>query len=111
MATKKSTIEYISEQISGAGVIRSRSMFGEYALYCDEKVVAFVCDDHLFVKLTEAGKNFLGKPTEAPAYPGSKMYYLITGDFWDDKEYMSELIKITATVLPLPKKKPKKKLS
>jgi hypothetical protein len=27
-------------------------MLGEYALYLDGKVVALVCDDHLFLKLT-----------------------------------------------------------
>jgi len=26
-------------------------MFGEYALYCGDKVVALVCDDQLFVKI------------------------------------------------------------
>ncbi len=107
MATKKSTIEYLTEQISEAGVIRSRAMFGEYGIYCDEKIVAFVCDDQLFVKPTEAGKKFIGKIVEAPAYPGSKMYYLVTGDYWDDAEYMSEIIRITAADLPIPK--PKKK--
>jgi len=108
VATKKSTIEYLTEQISGAGAIRSRAMFGEYGIYCDEKVVAFVCDDQLFVKPTNAGKEFIGKPKEAPAYPGSKMYFLITGDLWEDKDWLSELIRKTAEELPLPKSKKKK---
>ncbi|HUQ85516.1 MAG TPA: TfoX/Sxy family protein [Candidatus Limnocylindrales bacterium] len=108
MATKQSTIDLLTDQISTAGNIRYKKMFGEYALYCDEKVVAFVCDDQLFVKPTETGKKFIGEVVEAPAYPGSKIYYLITGDFWDDSEYMTELIKVTAAKLPLPKPKNEK---
>lgn len=107
MASQQSTIDFISEQIASSGRITSRKMFGEYALYFDGKVVAFVCDDELFVKPTDAGKKYLGTPEEKPAYPGSKMYYWIDTDHWDDDVWMSELITVTATALPLPK--PKKK--
>lgn len=105
MGTKQSTIDYLTEQISKAGIIRSRKMFGEYALYCNEKVVAFVCDDQLFIKPTVAGKKYLGKPKEAPAYPGSKMYFLIEGDLWEDSSWLSELARVTAEELPVPKPK------
>lgn len=109
MASKQATVDYISDQASNAGIITSRKMFGEYALYCDTKVVAFVCDDQLFIKPTDAGREFIGNVTEAPAYPGSKMYFLIDGDLWEDRDWMSELIKRTADALPLPKPKKKKK--
>lgn len=105
MSSSQKTVDYITEQMAEAGTITSRKMFGEYALYCDTKVVAFVCDDKLFVKPTEAGKAFLKKPTLAPAYPGSKDYFLIDGELWDDSEWLSELIKVSAKELPLPKKK------
>jgi TfoX/Sxy family transcriptional regulator of competence genes len=57
MSTTKNTVEYILEQISESGVVSARKMFGEYAIYCDGKVVALVCDDQLFVKPTKAGKK------------------------------------------------------
>ncbi|MGI8420525.1 MAG: TfoX/Sxy family protein [Candidatus Levyibacteriota bacterium] len=107
MASKQATVDYIADQIEHAGVITSRKMFGEYALYYDTKVVAFICDDKLFIKPTVAGRKIIGDVTEAPAYPGSKMYFLIDGDLWEDREWMTELIKQTADELPLPK--PKKK--
>jgi TfoX/Sxy family transcriptional regulator of competence genes len=106
MATKQSTIEYIQEQI--AGNIRSRKMFGEYALYCNEKVVALVCDDKLYVKPTTAGEKFLGRIEKAQPYPGAKEYFYISGDKWEDSEWLSQLIHLTADELPLPKKKTKK---
>ena len=89
-------------------MIRSKAMFGEYGIYCDEKIVAFICDDQLFVKPTEAGRKFIKNLEEAPPYPGAKMYFLITGDYWDDAQYLSELIRKTAAELPLPKPKKKK---
>ncbi len=80
-------------------------MFGEYALYCNDRVVALVCDNQLYVKPTTAGAAFLDTPEEAPPYPGAKNYYLISGEHWDDSDWLSELIRITAAELPLPKKK------
>ena len=49
MSSTPDFIEYIAAQISDAGAITYRKMFGEYALYCDAKVVALVCDDQLFI--------------------------------------------------------------
>lgn len=105
MATKKSTVEYILEQIAEAGTVSARKMFGEYAIYCNGKVVALACDDKLFVKPTKAGKKFIVDVTEEPAYPGAKPYYLISGEQWDDAEWLTELIKLTTLDLPQPKKK------
>jgi DNA transformation protein len=108
MATKQSTVDFITEQIAEAGDIRSRKMFGEYAIYCNDKVVAFVCDDKLFVKPTHAGRTFIETVDEQEAYPGSKMYFHISGDLWDDHQWLTELITKTAEELPLPKPKKKK---
>jgi len=110
MATEKRTIDFILEQLRGVADVSARKMFGEYAIYSGAKVVALVCDDQLFVKPTAAGKAFIGDAVEAPPYPGAKPSYLIAGDQWDDAEWLSELIRITAAELPMPKpKKPKTK--
>lgn len=107
MASDASFIDYVCDQIGRAGHITFKKMFGEYALYCDTKVVAFVCDNQLFVKPTDAGRAFIGQVNEAPAYPGSKMYFLIT-DQLEDQQWVTTLIRITADALPLPApKKPK----
>jgi len=109
MASKQSTVDFIVEQIAAAGAITAKKMFGEYAIYCDGKVVALVCDDKLFVKSTEAGKAFSGKIKEAPAYPGAKPSLFVSAERWDDSDWLSKLIQITATELPVPKKKPARK--
>lgn len=108
MATKQNTIDYILDQAAGAGELRARKMFGEYALYCNDRVVALVCDDQLFVKITDAGKEFVGEHFEEGfAYSGAKPSMLINGDLIEDREWLQELVRITADALPLPK--PKKK--
>ncbi len=108
MATDASFIEFLMEQLEGLDSISNRKMFGEYALYCGEKVVALVCDNQLFVKPTEAGKAFIGEVTEAPAYPGAKNSFLIE-DQLEDRAWLMELIRITARELPPPKKKKAKR--
>ena len=105
MATKQSTADYLVDQLAGAGDIRIRKMFGEYALYCENKVVALICDDQLFVKPTTGGKSFIGKVEDAPPYPGSKPFYRIDEERWEDREWLTELILRTTAEVPEPKKK------
>jgi TfoX/Sxy family transcriptional regulator of competence genes len=105
MGSKQSTVDFILEQIAAAGTVSARKMFGEYGLYCDGKYVASVCDDQLFVKPTPGGRDWIGKVEEAPPYPGAKPCFLISGERWDDAEWLSELIRVTARELPVGKKK------
>jgi TfoX/Sxy family transcriptional regulator of competence genes len=105
MASRQSTVDFILEQIADAGAVRAKKMFGEYGIYCDEKMVALVCDDQLFVKPTAAGKVFIGACVEGFPYPGAKPWLLVSGDKWDDREWLTRLMIITTSELPLPKKK------
>ena len=105
MASKQSTVDFILEQIQAAGIVSAKKMFGEYGIYCNEKVVALVCDDQLFVKPTEAGKALIADLTLGCPYPGAKPYFFISGEMWDDHEWLSSLIAVTVAELPLPKKK------
>lgn len=109
MASDQSYVDYVCEQIASAGVISQRKMFGEYAVYCNEKVVALVCDNQLFVKLTDAGRNMLGDITEGLPYPGAKPW-IVGDEYLDDVELIARLIRVTTAALPAPAaKKPKKK--
>jgi len=108
MASDRQFVNHVCEQMAGAGTISARQMFGEYAIYCDEKIVALVCDNQLFVKPTPAGKALLGAPTEARPFPEAKPYFLID-DGIDDPEALAQLIGVTARALPPPKPKAAKK--
>lgn len=103
MSTSKDTIAYILEQLEPLPV-RARAMFGEYGLYCGDKVVGFVCDDTIFLKQNPATEGLeLG-----PAYPGSKDYAIVSAELLEDSEALRAVVGATADSLPAPKpKKPK----
>jgi TfoX/Sxy family transcriptional regulator of competence genes len=105
MATRQSTVDFILEQIEAAGNVCAKKMIGEFGIFCDEKMVAMVCDGQLFVKPTAAGREFVGEVVESSPYPGAKPCLLISGDKWDDRAWLSSLMRISAAELPLPKKK------
>ena len=109
MATTQHTADFFEEQLARAGEIRTRKMFGEHALYCDDKVVAFICDDELYVKPTAVAVKFLDDTHLAPPYPGAKGYYLVPGERWDDAAWLTDFVRQTADSLSLPQlKQPKK---
>lgn len=107
MASDASFVEYLCDQIGNAGAVAFRKMFGEYAIYCNGKVVALVCDNQFFLKPTPAGRACLGTVKEAPPYPGAKPYFLIH-EALDDRHWMSVLVRATEQDLPAPKPKAKK---
>jgi TfoX/Sxy family transcriptional regulator of competence genes len=111
MSSSQNTVDFIIVQMSGAGDVSFKKMFGEYGIYCGGKMVASVCDDKLFVKPTIRGRAYVEDVVEASPYPGAKLHFLISGEKLEDHEWLSELIRITAEELPLPvkKKKPIKK--
>jgi DNA transformation protein and related proteins len=109
MSSKQSTIDFILDQITDTNMVQAKKMFGEYALYYHEKVVALVCDDQLFIKPTTAGKTFINNYIEDIPYPGAKPYLFISGDLLEDSEWLTHLIRLTASELPEPKKKHVKK--
>lgn len=107
MSTTPDTINFLHDQLrSIEGRIRTRKMFGEYALYCDEKVVALVCNDTLYVKITPIGKELVGEEyVEGAPYPGAKPHIKIVGDILENPTALSTLIVSTAQALPLKIKK------
>jgi TfoX/Sxy family transcriptional regulator of competence genes len=111
MASSQGNVDYILEQMGGAGPVSARRMFGECGIYCRGTFVALVCGDQLFVKPTEAGRRHAGEIGEGQPYPGAKPHILVPSEHWDDAEWLSGLIQTTAAALPAtaPKRAPKRK--
>ena len=82
-------------------------MFGEYGIYSDSKLFGLICDNKLFIKPTKSGHEFIGDVKESPPYPGAKPSLLID-DRIEDREWLSELVRISVKELPMPKPKKKK---
>ena len=108
MASQQTIVDAIVLAASGAGDVSARKMFGEFALYCDGKLVALICDDRLFVKLTDAGRQLAGAVEEISPYQGAKPSLLIPPDRWNDGPWLSELLRVSANALSLPKPKARK---
>ena len=109
MSTSQSTIDYILDQTSTAKVY-ARKMFGEYTLYCNEKVIGLVCDDTLFIKITPQGKDYVGEHyREGSPYQGAKPAIMIDSTLIEDTDWLTDLVSITEKNLPVPKPKPARK--
>lgn len=108
MSSDDNFVQFLVDQIAPTGSVIARKMFGEYALYCEGKIVALVCDNQLFVKPTAGGRAFMGTVREAPPYAGAKACFLIEDKF-EDQDWLTELIRITTRELPAPKPKAAKK--
>ena len=107
MATDRIFVDYVAEQLGLGARLTHKKMFGEYALYLDDKVVAFACDNSLFIKPTDAAARLAPGLPQRPPYPGAKNYP-VADELLDDGDELRRLIIATADALPAPKPKPKK---
>ncbi len=103
MACNSELVQYIAEQCSGAGEISTRKMFGEYGIYCDGKIFGLICDNQLFIKITEAGKAMFPNLETASPYDGAKPHFIFSDI--DNRDALSQFIQITCEELPVPKSK------
>jgi TfoX/Sxy family transcriptional regulator of competence genes len=108
MTTAPATIAHIIDTLAPLP-LTAKKMFGEYALYVEGIVVAFVCDDTLFIKPTASALALLPDAPRGPAYPGSKDY-IIGSETLDDPDLCTRALRAVASDAPPPKpKKPKVK--
>ena len=110
MASDLKFVEFVVDQLDEDCAVTYKRMFGEFGLYSDGKFFGVICDDQLCVKPTEGGRAFIGEVVESPPYPGAKPSLLI-GDKIEDAEWLSELVRITARELPMPKPRKRKRKS
>lgn len=109
MATDKAFVDYVLEQMALGERATYKKMFGEYALYIDQKVVAFACDNSLFLKQTSAADRLAPHVPRRPPYPGAR-HYLVIDELLDSADALKMLMTCTAEALPAPKPTATKKL-
>ena len=97
MASNEDFVLYIIDQCSGAGEISVRKMMGDYCIYCDGVIFGLVCDNNLYIKETDAGREVLREIDLRVPYPGSKEHFYIADV--DDREYLSEIVRVTMPAL------------
>ena len=103
MASHPNFVDYVAEQLREAGAIRSRKMFGEYGLYCNDVFFAVICDDQFFIKVTPQGEVAFPDLPKAPPYEGAKDYILV--EDVDARDTMTALTRLTCLALQAQPKK------
>lgn len=103
MATSKEYLNFILDQLSGLSDITYKQMMGEYIIYYQGKIAAYVCDDRLLVKPVPSAIEMMPEAKFEPPYDGAKDMLLV--DNVDDKEFLTELFNAMYDELPKPKKK------
>lgn len=105
MASSKAYLEFILEQLSDLDGITHRAMMGEYILYYQGKIAAYICDDRLLVKPVPSAIAMLPDAVYAPPYAGAKE--MLRVDNVDDRAFLAALFEAMLDALPAPKKKGK----
>ena len=103
MATSKEYLAFILDQLSDVEGIAHRQMMGEYIVYMNGKIAAYLCDDRLLVKPVPSAVQLMPNATYDPPYDGAKDMLLV--DNVDDRAFLKELFEAMYDELPKPKKK------
>ena len=99
MPSRKEFVDFVCQQISGAGKIELANLFGDYGVYCDGKSVGMICNNAFYLRPTDAGRRLLGKFLEEEVpMEGGKTYFRI--DYLDDAEELVELLQATRDAVP-----------
>lgn len=77
MATSKEYLAFILDQLSDVEGIAHRQMMGEYIVYMNGKIAAYLCDDRLLVKPVPSAVQLMPNATYDPPYDGAKDMLLV----------------------------------
>ena len=103
MATGKEYLALILDQLANVEGITHRQMMGEYIIYINGKIAAYLCDDRLLVKPVPSAVQLMPNAIYEPPYDGAKDMLLV--DNVDDRAFLKELFEAMYPELPAPKKK------
>lgn len=106
MSTERSFVDYVFEQAALGDALTCKPMFGEYGVYLEGKIIAFICDNSLFIKAADGTQHLTRHLPMRPPYPGAKDYP-VADELLDDTDTLRTLLIETEKALPAPKiKKP-----
>ena len=106
MASSKTYLDFILEQLSELQDIRYRAMMGEFIIYYRDKIVGGIYDDRLLVKAVPSAIAYMPNASYELPYEGAKEMLLV--DDVDNKEYLTGLFNSMYKELSAIKTKKKK---
>jgi len=91
MAVSANFLEFVLDQLSGVGAVRSRRMFGGIGLYCDELFFGLVDDDIVYFKVDDSNRaDYVARGCEAfrpnadDPHAVSMSYFRVPSDVLED---------------------------
>ncbi|MBR2745723.1 MAG: TfoX/Sxy family protein [Erysipelotrichaceae bacterium] len=105
MASGRSLLDYVLEQLSGLEEVTYRPMMGEYIIYYGGKVIGGIYDDRFLVKPTKSAVVMMPEARFEIPYEGAKEMMLV--EDIDNREFLMGLFEAMYDELPSPKKKRK----
>ena len=106
MASSKTYLDFILEQLSELQDIRYRAMMGEFIIYYRDKIVGGIYDDRLLVKAIPSAIAYMPNASYELPYQGAKEMLLV--DEVDNKAFITGLFNVMYDELPERKIKKKK---
>ena len=103
MASSKSYLDFVTDQLSGLDGVTFKPMMGEYIIYYQGRIVGGIYDDRFLVKRTEAALRLMPDAALETPYEGAKEMLLV--DRVDDREFLETLLTEMYPELPEPKKR------
>ncbi|HOO04979.1 MAG TPA: TfoX/Sxy family protein [Ruminococcus sp.] len=103
MASTKSYLDFILEQLSGLEEITFRPMMGEYILYYRGRVFGGIYDDRFLVKPVSSAKALMPEAAYELPYEGAKEMLLV--EDVDNRVFLTSLILAMYDHLPQPKRR------
>ena len=106
MASSKTYLEFILDQLSELEEITYRAMMGEFILYYRGRIVGGIYDDRLLVKPVKAAIEAMPNAMYASPYAGAKEMLLV--DAVDNQSFLTNLFRAMYPELPAPKPQKRK---
>ncbi len=103
MATSKDFLAYILDNLSGVEGITYRQMMGEYIIYMNGRIAAYVCDNRLLIKPVPSSVRLMPDAVYESPYKGAKEMLLCEDT--EDREFLKTLFEAIYDELPEPKKR------
>ena len=114
MAVSQEYLDYVIDQLTGLGPVKSRRMFGGAGLYLEGVFFALIADDALYFKVDDTNRpEYLAagtgpfKPFGNDSYEMS--YYEVPGEVLEDPELVKDWAEKTLLIARLNKPAGRKK--
>lgn len=104
MASTQDFLDFVIDQIDNKNLVKWRKMFGEYAIYYDNKVIGLITDNQFYLKNRKVGREFIAKELGeenlklASPFKKAKDWILLDEEI-ENKELLNELIEIIRSEL------------